>query len=150
GNAGVDRKVPLLFFLVVVGDTGAFLDAAAPVDGLGFEQQGVRQGSFACRTMSDEGKIADIFRSIVGHACPQLSMIADGRAAVWAPSPAASPHDEMMIVTLRDPSSCRRGDGCGQLEPPFVQRPADDTPRQAKRCQPADVVERTDSPRGDD
>ena len=66
-DAGVDGEVAFLLLLVVVGDAGAVVDAAAAVDGLGLEQQGVGQRGLARRPVSDQGNVADVVHLVLGH-----------------------------------------------------------------------------------
>ena len=46
-DAGVDRELVFVLLVVEVGDAGAVVDAAAAVDGLGLEEQGVGQRGLA-------------------------------------------------------------------------------------------------------
>src|SRR5437870_1224528 len=56
----------------------------------------------------------------------------------------------MMIATLVNTSSCGCGNGSRQVEPSFVQGPADDTCGQVEAGQPADILQGADSSGGDD
>ena len=54
------EKLLFLLLVVVVGDAGAVVDAAAAIDGLGLEQQGVGQRGLAGRPVPDQGHVADV------------------------------------------------------------------------------------------
>ncbi len=66
-DAGVDGEVALVFFLVVVGDAGAVVHAAAAIDGLGLEQQGVGKRGLARRPMSRQGDVPNVRHLIFPH-----------------------------------------------------------------------------------
>ena len=66
-DAGIDGEMALVFFLVVVGNAGAVIHAAATIDGLGLIQKGVGQRGFARRPMSRQGDVANVRYLIVGH-----------------------------------------------------------------------------------
>jgi len=66
-DAGVDGVVAFMFFLVEVGDAAAVLDAAAAIDGLGLEQEGVGKRGLARRPMSSQGDVPNVRYLIFTH-----------------------------------------------------------------------------------
>src|SRR5262249_50342657 len=66
-HAGVDGEAALVFFLVVVGDGGAVIDAAVPVDRLGREQEGVGKRGLARRPVSSERDVPDVCYLVLAH-----------------------------------------------------------------------------------
>ena len=69
-HAGVDGEVALVFFLVVIGDAGAVVDAAAAIDRLGLEEQGVGKRGLAGDFMPDQGEVADVIDLILAMNAP--------------------------------------------------------------------------------
>ncbi len=67
-QTGINRVVPFLFFLVVVGNAGAVVHAAAAVHRLGLKQKVIGQRGLARCSMSHQGDIANVFHTILGHA----------------------------------------------------------------------------------
>ena len=118
-HAGVDGEVPLLLLVVVVGDAGAVVHAAAAVHRLGLEQQGVGQRGLAGRSVADQGDVADVFHAILGHE--DLPMIVRGQPEWPGPCQLAG----------RVKAACCVND-FGQVEPALVQGPADDAAGQAE------------------
>src|SRR5262249_40470429 len=66
-DAGVDGEMALVLLLVVVGNAGAVLGAAAAVDGPRGVEQGVGKRGLARRPVSRQGDVPDVFDAMLGH-----------------------------------------------------------------------------------
>ncbi len=65
GRLGGD--LPLLFADVIVGDRGAVRDASHAVDRAAARQHRLAQDGFSGRCVPDDGKVADVRRTMACH-----------------------------------------------------------------------------------
>ena len=72
-DVGVDGEVVLVFLVVGVGDRGAVVHAAQPIDRVGLEEQGIGQAGLARGAVPDECNVPDVLHQVLdGHERPPL------------------------------------------------------------------------------
>ena len=67
-DVGIDGEVVFVFFLVEVGDGGAVVHAAQPIDRVGLEEQGIGQAGLARGAVPHECNVPHVFHQVLdGH-----------------------------------------------------------------------------------
>ena len=82
-----------MFLVVVVGVTGAIVDAAQPIDRCGLVEEGVGERGLAAGAMPDECNRADVARVVLQHGgeAPSVQLLVmSGMWRVFSPKVACA------------------------------------------------------------